>query len=152
MDETLRSSLRELRQIYNGRLYVGAILGVTDGDTIDALILLEPETGTWVRRGVRLVAMNAPETRGIEAWMGKLAKEHLELLIGDDQTPGAMFDLRRGKYAGRIVGRVTMSDGADLSHMMIEDGYAVPYDARKARPRFDPHEPFPLERPEGAEP
>ncbi len=149
MDETLDKSLRELRKLYDNRKYIGVILSVVDGDTLDALILLEPETETWIRRSVRLALINAPEIRGAESRMGRLARDHLKSLVfGNgrkrDYQVGASLTLHRRPFADRIVAEVTDANGDSYSQMMCRDGYAVAYDPWKARKKFSQDEPYPM--------
>jgi len=40
-------------------------------------------------------------------------------------------DVRHGKYAGRVVARVILADGQDLSKVLIIENLGVPYDGGK---------------------
>jgi endonuclease YncB( thermonuclease family) len=40
------------------------------------------------------------------------------------------------KYGGRIDGAITMADGHDFGHVMLETGHAKPYDGQGPKPTY----------------
>lgn len=144
--DPLDDPLRVLRREYNDRTYVARILRVVDGDTLDALILLDPESGTWVQRALRLDKAGTPETRGPEYAKGHIAKNAVKDLVAR-YGKGAVVKIRRGKYAGRILATVHLGDRGstvNLSRLLIDEGLAKPYGGRGPLPRFPEDEPYPL--------
>lgn len=109
--------------------YVRAV----DGDTIDAAIDLGFHT-TVVKR-VRLLGINAPETRGPERPLGRLAWSRVVDFFVEDHTLNTQFFIQTqldssDKY-GRVLGRIWRvnpgKDPVDLAQTLINEGLAVPY-------------------------
>jgi endonuclease YncB( thermonuclease family) len=78
---------------------------------------------------VRLAGVDAPETRGrlpCEAHRtpGLAATGYVAALGLDDV---ALVDIEQDKYGGRVVARLILPDGRDLSEMLIAEGLAWPY-------------------------
>lgn len=100
---------------------------VVDGDTIDALVDLGFDT--WKKVRVRMVGMNAPESRTRdleEKKYGLAAKEFVKTFV-----KGKSIILRTEKYDakgkfGRILGDIVV-DKVSLSETMIAKHHAVPY-------------------------
>ena len=44
-----------------------------------------------------------------------------------------LFNVKKGKYAGRVVARVQLTDGNDLTTLLVEAGHARPYDGGKRK-------------------
>lgn len=105
--------------------YPLTVTRVLDGDTVDAKVTLWPGLTQQVR--IRVYGVDTPEihTRdACEKRAGYRAKAYVEdWLRGTDVT---LDDVELGKYAGRVVGRI--SDGKrDLSQDLLDNGYAQPY-------------------------
>ena len=101
--------------------FVGRVVGIADGDTIDVL-----------RRGsevtVRLHGVDTPESR--QAY-GKQAKKFTASMVYDRQVRVEAVDIDR---YGRIVGIVYReTDGAQLNEALVAAGYAWWY--RKYAPQ-----------------
>ena len=96
---------------------------VQDGDTVVAHVLLHPNEGGEAHAvNIRVDGINAPE---LNTAAGTAAKAYAETLL----PPGAAITLiarKREKY-GRFLARVILSNGDDLSALMIAAGHAVPY-------------------------
>jgi micrococcal nuclease len=93
----------------------GKVVGVHDGDTLTVLT----EDKTQVK--VRLWGIDAPE---IKQDFGRKARETLEEL-----TAGKNVEIEADKSDryGRIVSKVTLSDGKDAGSEMLRAGYAWHY-------------------------
>ena len=106
------------------------ILRVIDGDT------LRVRTRIWLGMDmgivVRIDGIDAPELRGRCTAERRLAKSARDALL--DLVEGhaiRLYDIRNGKYAGRVVARVTRIDGADIGVALIAQGVARRYDGRR---------------------
>lgn len=132
------------------------ILKVVDGDTIDALVTLEPqrlvqlgEGATWWDFGFyfyaptadaqrlprtmqrfRLTGIDAPEVRGVERPEGLKATEAIKVLIQrEEDRPGGQIKVqseKKGKY-GRYLGTFFTADGMNINEEMIRLGHATRY-------------------------
>lgn len=103
---------------------------VVDGDTIRAEIIGFPEPLNRV--SIRILGIDTPEMKGKcekEKKNARLAKKFIE-----DQlkiTHVVSFDgLKWDKYGGRILANVFF-DGYNLSELLIQNGYAIPYHGEK---------------------
>ena len=101
---------------------------VVDGDTVDALVDLGVDT--WKKVRIRMMGMNAPESRTRdleEKKKGLAAKDRLIELLGDGtfilQSHGV------GKY-GRCLGTLWVED-IDVNKTLISEGHAVEYHGGK---------------------
>jgi micrococcal nuclease len=97
---------------------------VVDGDTVDALVDLGFDT--WKKVRVRMMGMNAPESRTRdleEKKLGLAAKARLVELLKDGnfilQSHGV------GKY-GRCLGTIFVED-VDVNKTLINEGHATEY-------------------------
>lgn len=106
------------------------VVKVIDGDTLD--VLARVWLGQTVHIRVRIDGVDTPELRGRCAGERAQAQEARSWLVR--QLAGrsiALREVRLGKYAGRVVARVELDDGQDLSVMLRRAGLARPYDGRK---------------------
>ena len=98
---------------------------VVDGDTIDALVDLGFDT--WKKVRIRMMGMNAPESRTRdleEKKLGLAAKARLIEMLGDGE-----FILQShgvGKY-GRCLGEIFKEDNISLNKQLINEGHASEY-------------------------
>lgn len=102
------------------------VVKVIDGDTVrvKARIWL----GQEIEIAVRLAGIDAPELRGQcpgEREMAVKARNRLSEIAGDTVQ---LRNIRYGKYAGRVVAKVTTPAGADLGARLVADSLARPYD------------------------
>ena len=75
------------------------------------------------------LCVNLIRSRSSERRLARSARQALiELVEG-----GAirLYDIRNGKYAGRVVARVTALDGADIGVALIARGVARRYDGSR---------------------
>jgi micrococcal nuclease len=105
---------------------------VVDGDTVDALVDLGFDT--WKKVRIRMMGINAPESRTRdkeEKKRGLAAKKYLIDLIKSNES---MFILKShgvGKY-GRCLGEIFLKDTeVSANQMMINEGHAVEYHGGK---------------------
>ena len=98
---------------------------VVDGDTIDALVDLGFDT--WKKVRIRMMGMNAPESRTRdleEKKLGLAAKARLIEMLGDGE-----FTLQShgvGKY-GRCLGEVFRESDVSINRQLINEGHAAEY-------------------------
>ena len=102
---------------------------VVDGDTVDALVDLGFDT--WKKVRIRMMGMNAPESRTRdleEKARGLAAKDRLIELLKDGnfilQSHGV------GKY-GRCLGTLWIDETVNINETLISEGHAVKYDGGK---------------------
>ena len=98
---------------------------VVDGDTVDALVDLGFDT--WKKVRIRMMGMNAPESRTRdleEKKLGLAAKARLIEMLGDGE-----FTLQShgvGKY-GRCLGEVFRESDVSINRQLINEGHATEY-------------------------
>ena len=98
---------------------------VVDGDTIDALVDLGFDT--WKKVRIRMMGMNAPESRTRdleEKKLGLAAKARLIEILGDGE-----FTLQShgvGKY-GRCLGEIFRESDVSINRQLINEGHATEY-------------------------
>jgi endonuclease YncB( thermonuclease family) len=108
------------------------VVRVIDGDTVRvrALVWL----GSTVEVDVRLAGIDAPELRGRcarEKQLAAFARDALHDLL--DGGPVALRDVTYGKYAGRVIARVTSPNGDDAAESLRVRGLARAYTGGKRR-------------------
>ena len=104
-----------------------AVLSVYDGDTITVEARIWPGL-TWTG-SVRVRGVDTPEIRGKCAAEKAAAIAARDFVLGDAVT---LAGVAHGKYAGRVVADVVLSDGRNLATVLIEAGYA-PYEGGQRR-------------------
>lgn len=101
---------------------------VVDGDTVDALVDLGFDT--WKKVRIRLMGMNAPESRTRdldEKKRGLAAKQYLHDLLESNDFIFFLKSHGVGKY-GRCLGEIFLEDNeVSANQIMINEGHAVPY-------------------------
>ena len=111
-------------------IYNAKCVRVVDGDTIDATIDLGFDT--WKKIRIRLVGMNAPESRTRdleEKAKGLAAKSFLNNLLDKHQNNFILHSQGVGKY-GRCLGNIFLGD-QNVNDLMINEGHAVAYHGGK---------------------
>jgi endonuclease YncB( thermonuclease family) len=107
------------------------LVRVVDGDTIEVLARIWPDH--YVETLVRLADIDAPELRGRcahEIVLAERAKARLAALLVGNRLQ--LTDVHYGKYAGRVVARVTTEDGRDVAKTLLDEKLARPYAAAAA--------------------
>ena len=102
------------------------VLRVVDGDTLVVRARVWP--GHQVETLVRLKGIDAPELKAgceRERALAHQARSFLEQHAAEG--PAWLSDIRFGKYAGRVLARVTVDSGADLSMQLLAVGLARAY-------------------------
>jgi len=110
--------------------YKVEVLKIVDGDTIDVRIDLG--FNVWHKCRVRLVGINAPESRTsdkAEKVKGLAAKAWLTDIIQSAQADIEMQSHGSGKY-GRVLGELYIND-VNINQLMVKEGHAVKYDGGK---------------------
>lgn len=105
--------------------YKAKVERVVDGDTLELAIDLG--FNITIRETVRLLGVDAFETKGDERPLGLAAKEFMkELLEGKE----VIIETRKDDSFGRWLAKVWMSNGdymIDVCKLLIEKGHAKPY-------------------------
>ena len=109
------------------------IIRVIDGDTIDVEALIWPDIG--VKTQIRLSGVDTPEIDGkckAEKGLAYKAKKFLIKHIGRSVV---LYNIRHGKYAGRMVAKVTLNriPRTELAEMLIDAGLGRPYSGGKRK-------------------
>ena len=113
---------------------------VVDGDTIDVHIDLGFDVS--VKKRVRFVGMNAPESRTRdlkEKALGLAAKDRVKAILAENPS-FTLESTELGKY-GRVLGNIHISilDGTErltqicLNDQLIKEGHAVEYHGGKRK-------------------
>ena len=117
---------------------IGArVLRILDGDTLE--VSAHIWLGQDVETRVRLVGIDAPELRGgcpHEREMAVRARAHVAArlsLASGSPVLVSLYDVRLGKYGGRVLARVLTAGGEDLGHSLLAAGLAHPYAGRGRR-------------------
>jgi len=111
------------------------VISVLDGDTVEVRVHIW--LGQNVSTRVRLAGIDAPELKGKcdrERDLARRARAYLLARL-DPAAAGAgavrLWEVRYGKYAGRVLARVETLDGRDLGQGLVAAGLARPYDGRR---------------------
>lgn len=114
----------------DGRPYEARVLSVYDGDTFTADVAVWP--GVTARAHIRVAGVDTPEIRGRcprEKRLARAARDRARALLG---KAAIVENVRRGKYAGRVVARVTLAEGPrkgeTLASVLIDEGLGRAYD------------------------
>ncbi len=91
--------------------FVGKVVGVSDGDTIEVM-----RAGRAVR--VRLEGVDCPESR--QAYGTRAKQFTSELVFGKTVS----VQVRGTDQYGRILGEVILPDGRSLNRELVQNGYA----------------------------
>ena len=113
------------------------VLRVIDGDTI--AVKVRVWLGQDIEVVVRIAGIDAPERRGACAAEKRLAEQSRDFLA--ERLSGgtvALSQIRRGKYAGRVVATVSGPAVADWGHLLVAAGLARPYDGGRRAAWCDP--------------
>ncbi len=107
------------------------VTGVVDGDTI--IVRARIWLGQEVETRVRLAGVDTPEIKGKcanERKMARDAKDMIQAMLGNE-TAVMLSDIKYGKYAGRVVARVSIPGGEDVSAALIRGGFGRYYNGGK---------------------
>lgn len=106
------------------------VLRVVDGDTLDVRITVW--LGQYLQTRVRLSGIDTPEKRGKCAEEKQLAREAQQALEKYIETGTVVLkNVTTGKYAGRVLADVETASGQPLSELLIQNGFARPYQGKK---------------------
>ncbi|MEK9671916.1 MAG: thermonuclease family protein [Rhodospirillaceae bacterium] len=105
------------------------VIRVIDGDTV------EVRAAVWLGQSlvtrVRVLGIDAPDKDC--PMMQERATQKLRDLMGPTTV---LSKIRFGKYAGRVLARLTTKDGRDLGRVLLHEGLAHVYDGRGKRGGF----------------
>lgn len=121
-------------------VFPGTVVRVVDGDTIDVDCRI-PFYMRTVQR-FRLMGYNAPEMRGPEKEMGRVATTYLRdlLPVGSE----IMIRSHKGDAFGRWLADVEIPGSIDLVRFLISKGQGVKWDGKGKRPGFATFDGYPL--------
>ena len=108
------------------------VLAVIDGDTL--VVKARIWLGQVVETRVRLADIDTPALRAAcdsARLLAVRARDLVVRLAGDGDV--TLYDVRLGKYAGRVIARVVTADGSDLGAALLAAGLAHDYDGRRKR-------------------
>tara|TARA_B100001123_G_scaffold64359_2_gene71123 strand:+ start:2379 stop:2822 length:444 start_codon:yes stop_codon:yes gene_type:complete len=112
---------------------------VYDGDTIKVKMLELGMEVNLANQSIRMEGINTPEIRGSAPYEKNLAYQARDYLhnILEAAEVISFTSRKRGKF-GRLIGRV-YADGQDVNEMMIDAGFARPYDGTGTRQPWVPN-------------
>lgn len=114
------------------------VLRVVDGDTVEVSARIWPQQ--TVTTLVRIHGIDAPELRGRcrdEIDKATQARDFVASLAPIGGMVG-LYDVRTGKFAGRVLAAVRTAEGRDLAQELLRTGLARPYDGRGRRASWCP--------------
>ena len=121
--------------------YHAQLVRLIDGDTFIALIRVSPTV--FIRKSVRISGIDTPETRRAkceeERNAGNRAKQLVKYMMETanaraTSTKLKLYDLKLGKYAGRILAKVEVKlEGTwiNVGDYLIDEKLALPYNGGK---------------------
>lgn len=109
--------------------YLGRVMVVVDGDTVDVDVDLGLRVHTDTR--LRILGINAPEKF---TPAGKLAVEWARGLLSTDTTVILRTEKDKTEKYGRWLAQLTTPDGSDYAATAIATGHAVAWDGQGIRP------------------
>jgi len=121
-------------------MYKARCRRIIDGDTL----ILNVDVGFYITMQnlkFRLMNYNAPEARGIEKPLGKVAKRKLQELI--PVSCEVLIRVFKSDVFGRYLCDIILPDGKTLSEFLVQLGYGVAWDSKGKRPAFDPKASYP---------
>ena len=107
------------------------VLSVYDGDTVRVEASMWPGL-TWTG-SVRVEGVDTPELRGKcegEKRKAVAARDFVREHVGRSIT---LMNVKKGKYAGRVVARIRLADGSDLTELLIRARHGRPYDGGRRK-------------------
>lgn len=108
--------------------YPAQVVRVIDGDTV--AVHVYPWPGVIVETRIRLLGVDTPELRGkceAEKAKAREAKATVAKLLPVGSTV-QIRNVKQDKYAGRHDADVILTDGRNLSEILIRSGLARSYD------------------------
>ena len=104
------------------------VLSVYDGDTVKVKAAMWPGL-TWTG-SVRVQGVDTPELGGrakceAEKRKARAARDFVKERVGKQVT---LVNVKKGKYAGRVVARIRLDGGSDLTEILIRANHGRPYD------------------------
>lgn len=109
------------------------VLRVIDGDTIVVRARVWIDQQIEIR--VRLGGIDTPELRGrceFETTLARRARALVAAKVGGQDVK--LRRIRYGKFAGRVIARVELANGEDLTQLLMAAGLGRPYDGAGRKP------------------
>lgn len=112
--------------------YRATVVDWYDADSPMLRVDLGFHTSTQIR--FRVHGINAPEVRGVESKLGKIARDAARVLAPIGSVV-IVTTHKTGKY-GRWLCDLRLPDGTDLAAHLLQEGLARRYDGKGPMPRF----------------
>ena len=114
-------------------IYNSELIKVVDGDTIDALVDIGFDT--WKKVRIRMMGMNAPESRTRdleEKKLGLAAKDRVKEILEENDNKFILKSHGVGKY-GRCLGEIFVETLGEtsLQKTLINEGHGTEYNGGK---------------------
>lgn len=110
------------------------LLKVIDGDTVR--VRAKIWLGQEITVTVRLADIDAPELNSRNPQSRELAEKARNALVQMASYQILQLkNIRRGKYAGRIIAELILPDGSNISNSLLDMGFVRPYKSRRTRKR-----------------
>lgn len=116
-------------------------LKVIDGDTLEAVYLLDNIENIYVHRGIRLTGIDTPEKH---THAGMMVKQFVESWIKQHRESLQILTITSDKFNGRTVGdicRVVNNKVVEmLSAILLSNEFAKPFSGKVAKTPWYPEE------------
>ena len=117
-------------------VYPATVTRIIDGDSIEVKL----DMGHHMHKeeaDIRLLGINTPEVRGEEKELGKVAKSRVEELLPLG-TKVVVHSAKLDSF-GRMLADVWIMNQYEksISEILVEEGYAIAWDGKGSRPKFD---------------
>lgn len=121
------------------RDFPAVISKVHDGDTVYVWCDMGYDTWRYTKLRIMKSVKIGIACRELSAPGGKEARDYAAALLPprtypDDGPTCIVYSYAWDKYAPRIDGDILLFNGRSISELMIESGYAVPWDGKGTQP------------------
>lgn len=107
---------------------------VIDGDSIE--VTLDLGFNTYKQSSLRVMGINTPEVRTSNELEKEVGKLVAQFVLNQLQDKDLLCQyIKMDKYGGRFNGHLYI-DGVSLSDILLDRGYAKPYDGTSTKPEF----------------
>ena len=120
--------------------YRAQLFSVHDGDTFRLRVLLWPSMA--IESVVRLRGVDTPELQSkcqTHRRQAQLAKDFAQKHLSSGHV--TLSGISKGKYYGRVIAKVTLPNGQDLTSLLIDEGLGEAYKGKQKakKPCLAPH-------------
>jgi len=127
-----------LTKVDEYKRYKALLERVIDGDSF----VYDVDLGfnMWTRQRFRLKGINCPETRGKEKVLGDKCEDYILNFLGFE----TVIRTYKSDSFGRWLCDVELDSGQLLTEHLVREGYALEWDGKGERPKFDISIPYPM--------